>query len=202
MTGTAPRPRPGGRTARTGAAVLAATIAELAESGHDGLTVDAVAARSGVNRATIYRRWSGRDGLVLAAIERFAAAQVTVPDTGRIDQDLRVWARSIVAMLTDPVTGPVVEAVFGAAPAREVRRRFWLTRLEAVTPMVERAVARAEFPAGTDATEVVRHLGAPLYYTHFLLGEPVTVESADLAAAATYAAARAGAFVRPRARCP
>jgi AcrR family transcriptional regulator len=197
------RVRPGGRTARTGAAVLAAATAELAEKGYDGLTVDAIAARAGVNRATVYRRWGGLDGLVLDAVERFAAAHVADPDTGRIDDDLRLWARSIVATLTDPATAPVVHAVFRAggdsAAARAARRRFWLTRLVAVTPFVERAVTRGQLPAGTDAVEVVRHVGAPLYYTLFLLGEPVTVEAADLAAAATLAAARAGVFVPARA---
>lgn len=137
---------------------------------------------------------------MLAAIGHFADAQVADPDTGRFDEDLRQWARSIVAMLTDPTTGPVVRAVFGvggdSAPIRRARRQFWLTRLAAVTPMVERAVARGELPAGTDAEELVRHLGAPLYYRHFLLDEPVT--AADLAAAVTLAGAGAGPFVVAR----
>ncbi|WP_280305829.1 TetR/AcrR family transcriptional regulator [Nocardia neocaledoniensis] len=51
------RPRPGGRTARNRALVLDAVLAELTEHGYDALTVDAVAARAGVHRATVYRRW-------------------------------------------------------------------------------------------------------------------------------------------------
>ncbi|MGI5131278.1 hypothetical protein ACQEVB_31050 [Pseudonocardia sp. CA-107938] len=49
-----------------------------------------------------------------------------------------------------------------------------------------------------DVDEVVRHLGAPLYYRLLVLDEPVTVASADLAAAVTAAAARAGAFCESR----
>src|SRR5215204_176225 len=60
--------RPGGRTARTRAAVLDATVAELAEHGHAALTVEAVAARAGVNKTTLYRRWGGKDGLLADAV--------------------------------------------------------------------------------------------------------------------------------------
>ncbi|MEU4828600.1 TetR family transcriptional regulator, partial [Actinomadura sp. NPDC023710] len=49
--------RPGGRTARTRAAVLAATQGELEEAGYAGLTLEKVAERSGVHLATLYRRW-------------------------------------------------------------------------------------------------------------------------------------------------
>lgn len=62
MTENAPRPaaparRPGGRTARTRAQVHDAVVAQLMEHGYDELTVDAVAARAGVHRTTVYRRW-------------------------------------------------------------------------------------------------------------------------------------------------
>ena len=62
--------------------------------------------------------------------------------------------------------------------------------------MVERAIERGQLPSGTDALEVIRHVGAPLYYRLLVLAEPPTVEAADLAAAVTVAAAVAGVFVR------
>ena len=62
--------------------------------------------------------------------------------------------------------------------------------------MVDRAVDRGQLPDGTDAEEVIMHVGAPLYYRLLVLGEPLTVAEADVSSAATMAAARAGIFVR------
>jgi AcrR family transcriptional regulator len=191
--------RPGGRTARVRSAVLDATVAELIEHGYGGLTVDGVAARAGVNKTTLYRRWGGRDSLIVDAVETFAAAQAKVPDSGGIDEDLRLWARSILATLTGPVSGALVRAVFGGAgdspPVRDLRHRFWLIRSTLVTPIVHRAVERGQLPAGTVPEEVIKHVGAPLYYRLLVLAEPLTPEAADLAAAVTAAAAHAGVFV-------
>jgi AcrR family transcriptional regulator len=191
--------RPGGRTARVRSAVLDATVAELIERGYGGLTVDGVAARAGVNKTTLYRRWGGRDSLIVDAVETFAAAQVKVPDSGDIDEDLRLWARSILATLTGPVSGALVRAVFGGAgdspQVRDLRHRFWLTRSTLVTPIVQRAVERGQLPAGTVPAEVIKHVGAPLYYRLLVLAEPLTPEAADLAAAVAAAAAHAGVFV-------
>jgi AcrR family transcriptional regulator len=192
------RARPGGRTARTRAAVLDATIAELVRHGYGALTVDAVAGRAGVNRTTVYRRWGDREGLVADAVESFAVSQARVPDTGDVAEDLRRWARSILATLTAPETAAVVRAVFGGGDSprlRELRHRYWAVRAALVVPVVERAVERGQLPAGTDAVEVVKHLGAPLYYRLLVLDEELTAAAADLAAAVTATAARAGVFV-------
>jgi AcrR family transcriptional regulator len=193
--------RPGGRTARIRAAVLDATVAELVERGYAGLTVDGVAARAGVNKTTLYRRWGGRESLIVDAVETFAVAQADVPDTGDVDEDLRLWARSILRTLTGPVSGALVRAVFGGAgdssAVNNLRHRFWLVRSALVTPMVQRAIDRGQLPAGTASEEVVKHVGAPLYYRALVLAEPLTTEAADLAAAVTAAAAHAGVFVRP-----
>jgi len=189
--------RPGGRTARVREAALRATLQELLEQGYSGANLEVIARRSGVNKATLYRRWGGRDGLILDAVEWFGISQADVPDTGTFDEDLRLWAQSIQAMLTDEAAGALVRAVFAADPdaTRPLRRRFWHSRLNLVRPIVERAVARHEIPANTDVEEVIRHLGAPLYYRFLVLDEPVTPEAAELAAVVTGNAARAGLFV-------
>jgi AcrR family transcriptional regulator len=66
-----------------------------------------------VNKTTLYRRWGGRERLIVDAVETFAVAQAEVPDTGDIDEDLRLWARSILRTLTGPVSGALIRAVFG-----------------------------------------------------------------------------------------
>lgn len=191
--------RPGGRTARTRAAALEATVAELAARGYEALTVEQVATRAGVHKTTLYRRWGGKRGLVIDAVEAFAAGAVEVPDTGSVDGDLRRWARSIVAMLTARDSGAVVRALLSAGETpetRDLRRRFYRTRAALVVPIVERAVQRGELPPGTDAAEVIKQVGAPLYYRFLVIEEPLSPAAADLAAAAALAAARAGVFAR------
>jgi AcrR family transcriptional regulator len=189
--------RPGGRTARTRRAVLEATVAELAAHGYGALTVERVATRAGVHKTTLYRRWGGKQGLVAEAVEGFAAGAAEVPDSGRVEEDLRRWARSIVAMLTARDSGAVVRALFSTgetAEIRDLRRRFYRTRSALVVPIVERAVERGELPAGTDPAEVIKQVGAPLYYRFLVIAEPLTPAAADLAADAAVAAARAGVF--------
>ena len=193
--------RPGGRTARVRAAILDAAVAELIEFGYAGLSVDRVANRAGTTRPTIYRRWGGLDGLLVDAIDAFATDAANVPDTGDIDRDLQLWARSILQMLTGPVSGALIRALFGGAGdsphVRALRHRFWTTRVTLVRPMVERAVIRGQLPVGTDVDEVIRHVGAPLYYRLLVLDQPLTTAAADLAAVVTATAAHAGAFVPP-----
>jgi AcrR family transcriptional regulator len=179
--------------------VLDATVAELAAHGYEALTVEQVAARAGVHKTTLYRRWGGKRGLVADAVEAFAAGAVDVPDTGSVDEDMARWARSLVAMLTARDSGAVVRALFstGETPeTRDLRRRFYRTRSALVVPIVERAVRRGELPPGTDAAEVIRQVGAPLYSRFLVIAEPLTPAAADLAAGAALAAARAGVFVR------
>jgi hypothetical protein len=74
--------------------------------------------------------------------------------------------------------------------------RFWLMRAALVRPLVDQAVRRGQLPAGTDADEVIRHVGAPLYYRLLVLAEPLSGEAADLAAAVATTAAKAGVFVQ------
>ena len=124
----AARQRPGGRTAQVRRTVLDATVLELVEHGFRGLTLDGVAARAGVNKTTLYRRWDSRESLVVDAVEAFAVEQAEVPDTGDLDEDLRRWAHSIRRTLSGPVSGALVRAVFGGASdspvVHELRRRF------------------------------------------------------------------------------
>ncbi|MFI0352000.1 TetR/AcrR family transcriptional regulator C-terminal ligand-binding domain-containing protein [Actinomadura sp. 9N407] len=188
--------RPGGRTARVHAAVRAATLAELAEHGFAGLAIDSVAARSGVHKTTVYRRWGGPEGLVADALEQAAAEPWPVPDTGSAEGDLRGVVRLVLTGFTDPHGGPVARAFVAAAQqsatAAQALAGFFAARHAQAAVVVERAVDRGELPAGTDGADVIRCAVAPLYYRLFVSGEPVDEAVADRAAAAALAAARAG----------
>jgi AcrR family transcriptional regulator len=201
-TGTAPAggraARPGGRTARNTAAVFAATLAELAAVPYDEVSIETIAARAGVHKTTVYRRWRTKADLVSQALAAAAQAMIEVPDTGTLAADLRALARSVQATLASPRGAATTRSVLaGAAASAEIRgvmADFWAARLSAIAVIVDRATARGELPAGTEPGPVMNALAAPLYYRLLVAAEPPAPADADRAAAAVLAAARAGVF--------
>jgi AcrR family transcriptional regulator len=159
MSRPAARPRRtkgilGGRSDEVVRHVLDAAIVELARSGYARFRTHEVAARAGVNRTTIYRRWPDRVALVTAVVDRLRTPlrENPLPDSGALEPDLveafarrsefgrrvegRAWAR-----LLDERHNPEVQTIVGDAVAE--RRAEWRS-------MVTRAIARRELPAGTD----------------------------------------------------
>jgi AcrR family transcriptional regulator len=178
--------------------VVEALLAELAVNGYDGLTVETVAARSGVHKATIYRRWGGVDGLVADALARSAEAPWPIPDTGTLLGDLREITRAVLVGFTDPQLGATATALINAAlrstQGTHALAAFFAARLTQAAHVVTRSIDRGELPPGTDPVETIRTATAPLYYRLFITGEPLNQDVADRAAAAALAAAHAGVF--------
>ncbi|MGX1853508.1 TetR/AcrR family transcriptional regulator C-terminal ligand-binding domain-containing protein [Streptomyces sp. NPDC055299] len=223
---SAPAPgtrRPGGRTARTRAAVRDAVLAGLTEYGYPGLTVEYVAEHSGVHKTTLYRRWKDVEGLVVDALDLAGEDTWTPPDTGSLEGDLRALAHEVVASFADPAVAAsgsaMIAAGFQSERAAAALRGYYAERFTRCEAIVERAVGRGELPAPPDAAPgspadtparaasragavsvmidagaLVRSVSAPLFFRLFITREPVGAAQADQAAAAALAAARAGAF--------
>lgn len=166
--------RTGGRSARVVEQVLTTTVELLGESGYGALRIDEVAARSGVNKTTIYRRWSSKSQLVTAALRHYHVP-VTPRDTGNLERDvidmfveslstadLRL-TRGLMRMTLLEQHDPEVEAI-----RAEVRERFIASR----KGRFELAVARGELPPGTDATLVMNLLSSTIYIRLLALSEP------------------------------
>jgi AcrR family transcriptional regulator len=200
LTGRARAAGPGSarRGPKVRAAVLAATLAELAGTGYAALTVENVARRAGVHKTTIYRRWKDREGLVTDAMTDLAATQVPFPDTGDIDTDLRRLARGLVAFLNSPAGQALAAATLSDAgripEVADAKHRFSADRFRRAEPVISAAIARGDLPAGTDPAELIRTLVAPIYLRLLVTGEPIDATTADNAAKVALAAARAGAL--------
>jgi AcrR family transcriptional regulator len=197
LTGKPPStPRPGGRTARTRAAVLAAVIEELADNGYAGATIERIAARAGIAKTTIYRRWGGLNGLLADLMAGYAGRQIPVPDEGNLGADLRALSRYVVASLQDPAIKTAFTSIVAAAAedpaARDTLARFIAARAAMMGVIVNRAVERGEVPPGTDAAGVIQIVTAQVYYRLITAGEPLSQDVADRAAAIAAAAARTG----------
>jgi AcrR family transcriptional regulator len=192
--------RPGGRTARIAESVFAAAIAELSDRGYADTSVESIAARAGVHKTTVYRRWGSKPELIRQALAGAAVTHIQIPDTGRVDTDAQALARAVQAILSAPQGAAITTAlIVGGLSSPEIAglmRQFWAGRLAAIEVIVSRAVGRGELPAGTDPAAFMHAVSAPLYFRLLVTREPITEPDADAAATAALAAARAGVFSR------
>lgn len=190
--------RPGGRTARVRAAVLQAAGDALAEHGFAHLDIADVARRAEVGKTTIYRRWGTVTGLVADLLMEMAEQSMPRTQTGSLLGDLRANARLVRRTLLDPRQGQLFKAVIAAATwdarTAEALHRFYDARINEWAPCVQQAIDRGELPESTDTREVIRAVSAPLYYRLLASGDPLDEATADRAAGAAAAAARAGAY--------
>ena len=152
--GVAPqRGRP--RSEQADRAIMAATLELLAERGIAGMSIEEVAARAGVGKATIYRRWSSKGALALDAFLAEFRGQQPLPDTGSLHGDLRTSLRAWVRAVTRTPAGRILADLIGEIQhdkdlAATFRERVLEPLRQQHRIMLDRAIARGEIPAGTD----------------------------------------------------
>lgn len=164
------------RSVEADRAILDAALEELATHGFDGLTVDAVAARAGVSKATIYRRYPGKTDLVIAAATKLTAPAVSVPDTGSIRTDLTTMLGNFRQLMTGTTAGRVARMMIAELQRNpEVAatyREFITARRAGTIAVVRRAIRRGELREDTDVELLADLVVAPLFYRLFISGRP------------------------------
>lgn len=169
-------PRPGGRSARVRADVLAAVAETVAAVGYDGLSIDEVARRAGVHKTSIYRRWPSKADLVIEAMHDRSDHAMTMPDTGHLASDVLAFLRDVAAyVISQSGRALLVASLRGGddPDGDETRRRFWSERLERAVPRLEQARARGELPAETDTTLLLEALISPIHFRALVSGLPI-----------------------------
>lgn len=170
--------RPGGRTERIRKDVVAATVAILAESGAPGVTIDAVASRSGVARTTIYRRWKAPEALLLEALWQELAPRASRGiDTGTLRGDLKALLTDVATFVTSNVGGGIMQALFIQHTSAEIAlatQEYWTERFTAVGSIVRRAVARGELAEATWPEKfIIEQAAGPVYFRLVITREGV-----------------------------
>jgi len=175
----APPKRGRPRSEQADQAILSAAAEILTERGLGGMSIEEVASRAGVGKATIYRRWASRGALALDAFLAEFRSQQPLPDTGTLRGDLlaalRAWIRSVTRTSAGPtLAGLIAEAQRDPELAAAWRERV-IERLRSQHRIIlDRAVERGEIPADTDY-EVVLDLIFGAAYHRLLQGhQPLT----------------------------
>lgn len=154
--------------------ILHAVIEEISAGGTLNVRVDAVAARAGVNKTTIYRRYPERDELVLAAVLELAEVVLPIPDTGVLRQDLTQLARMVGETVTSPLGQALLSASADSPHFVALRERYWRTRFDAASVIIERAIERGECRPGVDPSLLIELMVAPIHFRATQTGAGVT----------------------------
>ena len=172
-----PRERSDTRVARSRTAVLAACSDLVCERGVGGVTIEAIAERSGVAKTTIYRHWSSREALLGDAVDALGRPAEPGPPCSSVRADL-VEALSCLARSLEHDAWPAVLPSLLDAAGREpelarAHRGLSRERRRPMTDALERAVARGELDGGLDLERAVDLLAGPLFYRRYLGERPV-----------------------------
>jgi AcrR family transcriptional regulator len=170
------------RSADADRAIVHATLSLLEEHGYAGLTMTGVAERAGVSTATLYRRWSSKEELVVGALASLVPERAPT-DTGSLEGDLReTLSRMSETMSGDRgrlLLGLAGEVTRHPALAEAMRARFSISMQDSLATMLDRAAQRGEIPPPADPQVAVALIVGPLHYW-LLSGEtssPALVES-------------------------
>ncbi len=153
-------------------AILDATLALLVESGFSGLTVEGVATRAGVGKATIYRRWPSKLHLVIEAFRQLPGlAEV---DTGDVVADLEQMLESYLRILNETPLGAVMPSLAGERAHNpelsELIDPILRGRRQPILRALERAVARGELRGDLDLDLVADLIFGPIAMRVFFAG--------------------------------
>jgi AcrR family transcriptional regulator len=158
----------------TSDAIREACVAELTERGYHALSMDSVARRSGVGKAALYRRWRGKQEMVVATVQEITTTLRPTPKFRATDLegDLLDYASTVQTWLRDP-------RILADLIAAGLREPALLTALRsavesALLPAQQLLAARAQERGDPDPREVASSIAARIFWRRAVLGDEVT----------------------------
>jgi AcrR family transcriptional regulator len=156
--------------------ILTSVFDLLGEVGYAGLTMESVAARAEVGKASLYRRWSGKAPLVMEALLDHTAVTLAVPETGSAVNDILVQMRGVAELLSGR-SGRMLGCLIACSHedpelAREFHE-FLRKRREAAKAILVRGQERGELRRDLDCDVTLDALYGPLHYRLLVSGAPL-----------------------------
>lgn len=166
------------------ARLLSSAAAILRREGYTGLTMERVAAESGVAKTTLYRHWPTKAALCMDLYLEEAGRELHDPDTGDIAADLRHVVNAVVRLQTKTVAGPafmglIAEAQINPASRQALLAEFAQRRRSITRRMLKRAIARGEIRRDVDADLVIDLLGGATTFRLLQGHAPLNARFAD-----------------------
>src|SRR5919202_1057996 len=162
--------------------ILEQALVLLGSHGYAGLTLDELAARSGVAKTTVLRRWPSKAAVAAAGVERLALQSVAVPDSGTLHGDLHALLHGAVDTFARG-RGQFVPRLLREAghhpEITDLLDAVLHTRRQAYQRVLARAVARGELDPSADQELLIDMLIGPLWTRLLITRDPITREYVD-----------------------
>jgi AcrR family transcriptional regulator len=162
-------------------AILHATLELLAAEGYAAMSIEAVASRAGVSKATIYRRWATKLHVVLAAVKALSTHPLPELTSGQTRDDLVLLLRHMIEALTTTVAGRVLPALIDeVARTPELRgalNDFWISRRALMVEVLRAGSENGHLPHEVDHELIADLLYGAVHYRFLISSTPL---SADL----------------------
>jgi AcrR family transcriptional regulator len=179
------RKRPPGRPRSEEArqSILQSTLKLLAEKGFSELTIEAVAARASVGKATVYRWWPDKAALIADAFASSTTRKLHFPDTGSVRKDMSQQMRQLIKVFRGR-RGRIVSAMLGAGQSDHkliaaFRERFMKPRRQEAYATLRRGILRGQLKKNVDMDLLLDSLYGPIYMRFLIRHDSLTPEFVD-----------------------
>lgn len=163
------------RSEETKKAILTTSYEMLLEMGFKAVTVDGIANRAGVSKATIYKWWPNKAAVVLEGYFAATESMLQAPDTGIIEEDLFLQLNNLAVFITSDkgkvISELIAEGQFDENVSKEYRAKYFNPRRLISKEIINRGIARGELRKDLDIELVIDLLFAPLFYRLLITGE-------------------------------
>ena len=163
------------RNVETEKAILAASYDLLLENGFGAITVEKIAERAKVSKATIYKLWPNKAAVVMDGFLSAAMSRLPVPDTGSVINDIVIQVTNLARFLTSRegkvINELIAEGQFDLKLAEEYRSRYFNPRRFDSRTILERGVHRGELKKDLDIELSIDLIYGPLFYRLLVTGE-------------------------------
>ena len=163
--------------------ILDATRDLLSEESFADLRLEHVAARAGVGKATIYRRWGSKEALCQELLAELAGPHIAVADTGDTREELLTAVLNPMRAVTETSFGPVIRALLSQIATNPTlgdpfRATVVQARRDEIARVVRRGIARGDLRSDADIDVATELLVGPVYF-RLMFGGQLTRDFAD-----------------------
>ena len=170
------------RIVRSRRVILEATIDELAEAGYGAMSIESVAKRAGVGKATIYRHWRGKADLVESVLVMIKQ-DIVVRVDGTVRERVTSLLQGLATYLSDSRASLCMPAMVSAAHYDDTvgvfQFRFANERRQVLVDLLTDGVSSGELDSDLDAELTAEILAGPLFYRRLMTDRPFPVDDVD-----------------------